>query len=276
MKQNKNCHLLDRAAQGRVFMALLFCSAWFGRAVEKGSLLSADRLCHSRIILQSCVKGGQAGSEKLVWTLSTAQRCCLGSHHPHYQISAAFHLAEKQRFYLITETSIQCLVWEQMWWFLCIVANAGENLCLFRNRLVVSLIAWESGSQRGPPILLKSYHRTQYLLSHAAGRLVRPLNRSSDWGILAAWCDALALRPGWCWGGVEPSQIQKCFPARETCDLANTWNTDIAAGKCLWIKVWHWTNQTHYETRCYSSFFYLLHRKFVLQRESRLSFLIPN
>lgn len=116
MKQNNNYFvdcLIGLCRGVRVFTAVLFCSKWYGRAVEKGSMLSAGRLYHSLIIWQCCVKDAQAGSEKLVCALGAAQRCCLGSHHLHYQISAAFHLAEKQRFYLTTETSIQPLVSEQ-------------------------------------------------------------------------------------------------------------------------------------------------------------------
>lgn len=37
---------------------------------------------------------------------------------------------------------------------------------------------------------------------------VGPLNKSSDWDILALWCDALALKPGRDWDRVEPSPVQ--------------------------------------------------------------------
>lgn len=84
----------------------------------------------------------------------------------------------------------------------------GKNLCLSRNRLAAGLTAWESGSQTGLLILLKSHHRNQHILSHASGRM-RPFNKSSDWDILALWCDALALKPGRGWDSMEPSQVQK-------------------------------------------------------------------
>lgn len=53
-----------------------------------------------------------------------------------------------------------------------------------------------------------SSQKPAYSESHI-WQYVRPLNRSSNWDILALWCDALALKPGRGWDEVEPSQVQK-------------------------------------------------------------------
>lgn len=104
------------------------------------------RLYHSHIILPYCVKDAQAGSKRPVGALSTVQRCCLGSHHLHYQISAAFHLAGKQRFYLTTETSIQPLVWEQMWqtFVFCALWQTLWKICVYPGTGL--LLAWLPGN----------------------------------------------------------------------------------------------------------------------------------
>lgn len=61
---------------------------------------------------------------------------------------------------------------------LWIVENTLENLCLSRNGLATGLIAWESGSQTGLLILLKSHPRSQHILSHVSGRMWDPLTRA--------------------------------------------------------------------------------------------------
>lgn len=89
-----------------------------------------------------------------------------------------------------------------------------EQACCSLDFLVVWL------SERTFHLAQVSYRR-QHIVSYVAGRMVRLLSRSSDWDILAAWCDALALKPGWGWDGWEPSQVQKCLPGREIRDVAN-------------------------------------------------------
>lgn len=132
MNQNKNYPVICLIGLCRgvgVFMAALFCSKRYGRAVEKVSLRSQERLCHSDIILQCCLKDAQAGFEKLVSMLSRVQRCCLETHHLPCQISVAFQLAEKQGFYLTTGTSKQTRLREPMRVFPWTVANAVQNWC---------------------------------------------------------------------------------------------------------------------------------------------------
>lgn len=97
----------------------------------------------------------------------------------------------------------------EMSMLLCIVENTLENLCLSRNGLTSGLIAWEPGSQTG--LLICSSLIAGASIFWVIWQDVRPLNRSSNWDILALWCGALALKPGRGWDRMELSQAQNLY-----------------------------------------------------------------
>lgn len=148
----------------------------------------------------------QCSAWLLVTALSTQQSSGLLPWAPMsaLQITAAFPLAEKQKastqkaqrhlHSLCFERNVPCfsVLWRTHW-KICVYPGMGLLLVWLPRSLALL-------------ILLKSHHRSQHILSHI-WQDVRPLNRSSNWDILALWCEA--LKPGRGWDSVEPSQVQK-------------------------------------------------------------------
>lgn len=162
------------------------------------------RLYHSHIILTCCVKDAQAGFRRQCRDAALGSIICITRS---VQLSSLL----RNRGFTSPRGHLYSL-WFESKCGRCLFSvhfgkHCGKNLCLSRSRIAVGLIVWESGSKKWPLILLKSYYSRQHTLSHMAGRLETPLDRSSDWGILAVWCNVLSLKLGWGNDGEKPSQI---------------------------------------------------------------------